>query len=56
VTSSALSDAVAAEGPIHVDRLTKLVAGAFGLSRVVESRRTAILRHLLQTLRTDDMR
>jgi len=33
---------IAAEGPIHPDRLAKLVAGAFGLSRVAESRRKAI--------------
>jgi hypothetical protein len=52
--AAALTDVVAAEGPVHVDRLTKLVAGAFGLGRVVESRRTAILRHLPRTLRKDD--
>lgn len=34
--------AIAAEGPIHPDRLAKLVAGAFGLNRVAESRRKAI--------------
>lgn len=33
---------VAAEGPIHPDRLAKLAAGAFGLNRVAESRRKAI--------------
>ncbi|PQM53358.1 DNA helicase [Mycolicibacter virginiensis] len=33
---------IAAEGPIHPDRLAKLVAGAFGLNRVAESRRKAI--------------
>lgn len=33
---------VGAEGPIHPDRLAKLVAGAFGLNRVAVSRRQAI--------------
>lgn len=33
---------IAAEGPIHPDRLVRLVAGAFGLNRVAESRRKAI--------------
>lgn len=33
---------IAAEGPIHPDRPVKLVAGAFGLNRVAESRRKAI--------------
>lgn len=33
---------VAAEGPVHPDRLTKLVGGAFGLNRVAASRRRAI--------------
>ncbi len=32
------------EGPIHADRLAKLTAGAFGLTRVVASRSAAILR------------
>ena len=35
---------IAAEGPIQPDRLAKLVAGAFGLNRVAESRRAAIRR------------
>jgi hypothetical protein len=35
---------IAAEAPIHPDRLAKLVAGAFGLNRVAESRRKAIRR------------
>ncbi|WP_276759737.1 DUF3320 domain-containing protein [Mycolicibacter arupensis] len=39
---------IAAEGPIHPDRLAKLVAGAFGLNRVAESRRKAI-RQLVPT-------
>lgn len=33
---------VATEGPVHPDRLAKLVAGAFRLNRVAESRRRAI--------------
>ncbi|MFC0068790.1 DUF3320 domain-containing protein [Umezawaea endophytica] len=41
--ASVVAEVVAAEGPVHVDRLVRLVAGAFGLSRVVEARRTAIL-------------
>jgi hypothetical protein len=34
---------VKAEGPVHRDRLTRLTAGAFGLSRVTETRRDALL-------------
>jgi hypothetical protein len=34
---------IKAEGPIHVDRLAKLTVGAFGLSRVAESRKEALL-------------
>jgi hypothetical protein len=49
-----IADVVTAEGPIHVDRLVKLVAGAFGLTRVAESRRVAILRHVPTELRQDD--
>lgn len=33
-----------AEGPIHIARLAKLVAGSFGLDRVVQARASAILR------------
>lgn len=33
-----------AEGPVHRDRLAKLVAGAFSLGKVNEARRTAIQR------------
>jgi hypothetical protein len=40
---SAIRAAVEAEGPIHVTRLAKLVAGAFGLDRVVGSRAKSIL-------------
>lgn len=35
---------IEAEGPIHRDRLARLVAGAFGLHRVSEDRRRAIQR------------
>ncbi len=38
-----VAEVVAAEGPVHVDRLVRLVAGAFGLTRVVEARRVAIM-------------
>jgi hypothetical protein len=31
------------EGPIHVDRLTRLTAGAFGLSRVTDARKASLL-------------
>jgi hypothetical protein len=34
---------VKAEGPVHRDRLARLAAGAFGLSRVSEARRDALL-------------
>ncbi|MBD8467819.1 DUF3320 domain-containing protein [Plantibacter sp. CFBP 8798] len=39
----AIRAAVEAEGPIHMTRLAKLVAGAFGLDRVVGSRAKSIL-------------
>ncbi|MGE2736075.1 DUF3320 domain-containing protein [Mycolicibacterium vaccae] len=35
---------IEAEGPVHRDRLAKLVAGAFSLGKVSEARRTAIQR------------
>jgi Protein of unknown function (DUF3320) len=38
-----LTAGIKAEGPVHVDRLVRLTAGAFGVSRVTEARRTAIL-------------
>ncbi|MGY1815616.1 DUF3320 domain-containing protein [Blastococcus sp. SYSU D00820] len=43
-----LTAGVKAEGPIHRDRLTRLAAGAFGLSRVTEARRDALLALLPQ--------
>ncbi|OZM79663.1 hypothetical protein [Pseudonocardia sp. MH-G8] len=42
-----------AEGSIHLDRLARLVANGFGLSRVATSRREAILRHLPPGLRRE---
>jgi hypothetical protein len=41
---------VKAEGPVHRDRLTRLAAGAFGLSRVTEARRDALLALLPETV------
>jgi hypothetical protein len=48
-----LLDAVTAEGPIHTDRLARLVANSYGLNRVADSRKRAILRHLPADLRDD---
>lgn len=41
---ASVAAAVAAEGPVHPDRLARLVAGAFGLTRVTEERRASIQR------------
>jgi hypothetical protein len=38
-----LAAGLKAEGPIHVDRLVRLAAGAFGVTRVTEARKTALL-------------
>jgi hypothetical protein len=38
-----LTAGLKAEGPVHRDRLARLAAGAFGLSRVGEARRDALL-------------
>ncbi|MGY1726799.1 DUF4011 domain-containing protein [Geodermatophilus sp. SYSU D01062] len=38
-----LTAGVRAEGPVHRDRLVRLAAGAFGLTRVSEARRDALL-------------
>ena len=38
-----LTAGIKAEGPVHVDRLVRLAAGAFGLARVTEARRAALL-------------
>jgi hypothetical protein len=40
--SELVSEAIAAEGPIHRDRLARLVGGAFGFGRVAGARRDAI--------------
>jgi hypothetical protein len=37
-----LKAGVDAEGPIHLDRLTRLTAGAFGLGRVAQARKDAL--------------
>lgn len=47
--AQALTEIVVAEGPIHTDRLAYLVARGFGLSRVAETRKATILRHLPST-------
>lgn len=49
-----VAEVVAAEGPVHVDRLVRLVAGAFGLTRVVEARRVAILAQVGGPLLVED--
>jgi hypothetical protein len=41
-----LTAGLRAEGPVHRDRLVRIAAGAFGLSRVSEARRDALLRLL----------
>ena len=46
LVSAALTEIITAEGPIHTDRLASLVARGFGLNRVAEARKSAILRHL----------
>jgi len=43
VVRRVLANGIKAEGPIHVDRLVRLTAAAFGLNRVTEARKTAIL-------------
>ncbi|MEX5718297.1 DUF4011 domain-containing protein [Geodermatophilus maliterrae] len=45
---------VKAEGPVHRDRLTRLAAGAFGLSRASEARRDALLALLPPETRDGD--
>jgi hypothetical protein len=44
VVAQAIAAAVAAEGPIHITRLAKLVAAAFGLNKVSNARAQAILK------------
>ncbi len=43
--TAALAAVINAEGPIHTDRLARIVGNGFELARVVGARRTAILRH-----------
>ena len=51
---SAVEDVVRAEGPVHEARLAKLVASAFGLTRVSAGRASTILRTVPSAMRTDD--
>jgi hypothetical protein len=44
-----LTAGVKAEGPVHRDRLARLTAAAFGLTRVTEARRDALLALLPRT-------
>ena len=44
--STVLAAAVQAEGPVHTDRLARLVANAFGLARVSSNRSAGVLRQL----------
>lgn len=50
----AIRDAVATEGPVHPDRLVRLIAAAFGLSRVNDARVKSILRCAPAELRPAD--
>ena len=47
-----LTAGIKAEGPVHRDRLTRLTAAAFGLTRVTEARRDALLALLPRTATT----
>jgi hypothetical protein len=51
--AAALAEVVAADGPIHSDRLARLVANGYGLTRVAEARKAAILRQLPRDLRQE---
>lgn len=51
--AAALTEVVDAEGPVTLDRLAKLVANGFGLNRVAESRKSAILECLPRAVRRD---
>jgi lambda repressor-like predicted transcriptional regulator len=53
--AAALVEVVEAEGPIHTDRLARLVANGFGLNRVTESRKATILRHLPNSVHHDSV-
>jgi len=46
---------VDAEGPIHLDRLTRLTAGAFGLGRVAQARRDALAALVPHAARVGDV-
>ena len=54
VVRKVLLAGVKAEGPIHVDRLTKLTVGAFGLTRSSEARKQALLSTLPPSAVVDD--
>jgi hypothetical protein len=49
-----LAAGIKAEGPVHVDRLTKLTVGAFGLNRSSEARKQALLSILPPSAVVDD--
>ena len=51
---SVLMSGVSAEAPIHVDRLARLTAAAFGLGRVAQARKDAITALVPASLRTGD--
>ncbi|MFC7659213.1 DUF3320 domain-containing protein [Pseudonocardia benzenivorans] len=51
--ADALTEVVQAEGPVTFDRLARLVANGFGLTRVAESRKAAILDQLPRAVRRD---
>ncbi|WP_138761071.1 DUF4011 domain-containing protein [Modestobacter altitudinis] len=53
VVRRVLAAGLKAEGPVHRDRLTRLTAGAFGLTRVAEARRDALLGLLPRTAVVD---
>ncbi|WP_409332326.1 DUF4011 domain-containing protein [Trujillonella humicola] len=42
IVRGVLMDGIRAEGPVHVDRLARLTAAAFGLGRVAQARKDAI--------------
>ncbi|MFN8074701.1 MAG: DUF3320 domain-containing protein [Kineosporiaceae bacterium] len=50
---SVIEDVVACEGPIHHERLAKLVGSAFGLSRVTSSRAASVLALLPSSMAGD---
>jgi hypothetical protein len=54
VVRRVLTAGIKAEGPIHVDRLARLTVGAFGLNRVAESRKEALLSLLPPSAVVDD--